>query len=60
MTVNLVTVGTIDEKHERISAPSPKNATWTTPKEIATAFLFLCSAEASAVNGARLPLDHKG
>jgi NAD(P)-dependent dehydrogenase (short-subunit alcohol dehydrogenase family) len=60
VTVNLVTVGTIDEKHERDSAPTPKNASWTTPEEIAAAFLFLCSDEAAAVNGARLPLDHKG
>ena len=60
VTANLVTVGTIDEKHERDSAPAPKNASWTTPEEIAAAFLFLCSDEAAAVNGARLPLDHKG
>ena len=60
VTANLVTVGTIDEKHERVSAPTSKNASWTTPEEIAAAFLFLCSDEAAAVNGARLPLDHKG
>jgi len=60
VTVNLVTVGTIDEKHERHSAPTPKNATWTTPEEIAAAFLYLSSDEAEAVNGVRLPLDHKG
>jgi NAD(P)-dependent dehydrogenase (short-subunit alcohol dehydrogenase family) len=60
VTVNLVTVGTIDEQHERDSAPTPKNATWTTPEEIAAAFLYLCSDEAGTINGARLPLDHKG
>ena len=60
MTVNLVTVGTIDEEHERDSAPTSKNATWTTPEEIAAAFLYLCSDEAGTINGARLPLDHKG
>jgi len=60
VTVNLVTVGTIDEQHERDSAPTPKNATWTTPEEIAGAFLYLCSDEAGTINGARLPLDHKG
>jgi NAD(P)-dependent dehydrogenase (short-subunit alcohol dehydrogenase family) len=60
VTVNLVTVGTIDEKHERDSAATPRNATWTEPEEIAAALLFLCSDEASALNGAHLPLDHKG
>jgi NAD(P)-dependent dehydrogenase (short-subunit alcohol dehydrogenase family) len=60
VTVNLVTVGTIDEKHERDSAATPKNATWTEPEEIAAALLFLCSDQASALNGAHLPLDHKG
>jgi NAD(P)-dependent dehydrogenase (short-subunit alcohol dehydrogenase family) len=60
VTVNQVTVGTIDEEHERDTAPAPRNATWTTPEEIAAAFLYLCSDEASAVNGTRLPLDHKG
>jgi NAD(P)-dependent dehydrogenase (short-subunit alcohol dehydrogenase family) len=60
VTANLVTVGTIDEKHERDSVPTPKNASWTTPEEIAAAFLFLCSDEAATINGARLPLDHKG
>jgi NAD(P)-dependent dehydrogenase (short-subunit alcohol dehydrogenase family) len=60
VTVNLVTVGTIDEQHQRDSAGTPKNATWTTPEEIAAAFLFLCSDEAGAINGARLPLDRHG
>jgi NAD(P)-dependent dehydrogenase (short-subunit alcohol dehydrogenase family) len=60
VTANLVIVGTIDEEHQRDTAPTPKNATWTTPEEIAAAFLYLCSDEAGTVNGARLPLDHKG
>jgi NAD(P)-dependent dehydrogenase (short-subunit alcohol dehydrogenase family) len=60
VTANLVTVGTIDEEHERDSRPTPKSATWTTPEEIAAAFLYLCSDEAGTVNSTRLPLDHKG
>ncbi len=60
VTVNLVTVGTIDEEHQRQSGPTPKNASWTTPEEIAGAMLYLCSDEAGAINGARLPLDRHG
>jgi NAD(P)-dependent dehydrogenase (short-subunit alcohol dehydrogenase family) len=60
VTVNLVTVGTIDEEHQRDVAATPKNATWTTPEEIAAALLYLCSDDAAAINGARLPLDRRG
>jgi NAD(P)-dependent dehydrogenase (short-subunit alcohol dehydrogenase family) len=60
VTVNLLTVGTIDEEHQRESAATPKNATWTEPEEIAAALLYLCSHEAGAINGARLPLDRRG
>ncbi len=59
VTANLVTVGTIDEEHQRDSAPTPKNATWTTPEEIAVAIAYLCSDEAGAISGARLALDRK-
>ena len=59
VTVNLVTVGTIDEAHQRDAAPTPKNATWTTPEEIAEAILYLCSEAAGTINGARLPLDRR-
>ncbi len=59
VTVNLVTVGTIDESHQRDAAPTPKNATWTTPEEIAEAILYLCSEAAGTINGARLPLDRR-
>jgi NAD(P)-dependent dehydrogenase (short-subunit alcohol dehydrogenase family) len=56
VTANLVMVKTIDEKHERESDPSPKNAGWTTPEEIAEAFAYLASPAAGAINGARIPL----
>jgi NAD(P)-dependent dehydrogenase (short-subunit alcohol dehydrogenase family) len=59
VTVNLVTVGTIDESHQRDAAPTQKNATWTTPEEIAEAILYLCSEGAATINGARLPLDRR-
>ena len=57
MTVNLVAMRAIDEKHERETAPSPKNASWTTPEEAAATILYLCSDAAAAINGARIPLD---
>lgn len=56
VTANVLLVRTIDVKHERIREPKPQNAAWTTPEEIASAVLFLCSDEANMVNGARIPL----
>jgi NAD(P)-dependent dehydrogenase (short-subunit alcohol dehydrogenase family) len=57
VTVNVVSLRKVDVDHERETAPSPKNAAWTTPEEIAATFLHLCSDEAAAINGARIPLD---
>jgi NAD(P)-dependent dehydrogenase (short-subunit alcohol dehydrogenase family) len=56
ITANILRVQTIDEEHQRDLDPSPKNAGWTTPEEIASAVAFLCSEEASMLNGARIPL----
>ena len=60
MTANVVIVRTIDTKHERETAPSPKNAAWTTPEELADTLAFLASPAAAAVNGARVTLDGRG
>jgi NAD(P)-dependent dehydrogenase (short-subunit alcohol dehydrogenase family) len=57
VTANLVVVKKIDADHAREQDPSPKNAAWTTPEEIAAAMRFLCTDEAAAINGARVPLD---
>lgn len=57
VTANLVVVRKIDADHERETAPSPKNAAWTTPEEIASVARFLCTDEAGAITGARIPLD---
>ena len=56
VTANILRVRSIDVEHKREREPSPKNASWTTPEEIAAALLYLCSDEANRVNGARIPL----
>jgi NAD(P)-dependent dehydrogenase (short-subunit alcohol dehydrogenase family) len=56
VTANVLRVRAIDLKHERESQPSARNASWTTPEEIAEAVLYLCSDAAGVINGARIPL----
>jgi len=56
VTANIITVKTIDVEHAREKDPTPKNATWTFPEEIAEAISYLVSNEASMINGTRLPL----
>jgi NAD(P)-dependent dehydrogenase (short-subunit alcohol dehydrogenase family) len=60
VTANLVLVRTIDAKHERDESPSPGNASWTTPEELADALFFLASPAAAAINGERISLDGRG
>jgi short-subunit dehydrogenase len=56
VTANLLLVKNIDIKREKISAPSKKNLSWTTPEEITESLLYMSSDEARTVNGARIPL----
>ncbi len=56
VTANVLRVRSIDVEHQREREPSLKNASWTTPEEIAAALLYLCSEEANRANGARIPL----
>jgi NAD(P)-dependent dehydrogenase (short-subunit alcohol dehydrogenase family) len=56
VTANVLRVRTIDVKHERDHDQTPKTASWTTPEEITSAILYLCSEEAGMLNGARIPL----
>lgn len=60
VTANVLAVRSIDARYEREASPTPRNAAWTTPEEIASVMLFLCSDAAAAVNGVRLPLDGRG
>ncbi len=56
VTANVILVRSIDVEHKRDREPTPDNASWTTPEEIAAAVMYLCSDEARTVNGARIPL----
>ena len=56
VTANTLVVRAIDVQHQRDRVPTPKNVSWTTPEEIASMILYLCSDEARMVNGARIPL----
>lgn len=56
VTANVLRVRSIDVQHERDHERTAKNASWTTPEEIAATILYLCSEEAGMVNGARIPL----
>jgi NAD(P)-dependent dehydrogenase (short-subunit alcohol dehydrogenase family) len=60
VTANVLVIKAIDTAHARESEPTPKNASWTTPEEIAATMRFLCSDEAGAINGARIALDGRG
>jgi NAD(P)-dependent dehydrogenase (short-subunit alcohol dehydrogenase family) len=57
VTANLLVVRTVDAMHEREAAPSARNATWTTPEEVADVLAFLASPAAAAINGQRIGLD---
>ncbi len=59
-TGNVVVVRSIRTAEERDAAEPEAAGSWTTPEEIGQAMLWLCSAEAAAVNGARVPLYGRG
>ena len=56
VTANLLLVTAVDAKREKVSAPAPGNAAWSTPEELSAAVLFLLSDAAATINGARLPM----
>jgi NAD(P)-dependent dehydrogenase (short-subunit alcohol dehydrogenase family) len=58
VTANLIVVDSIDTPEARGAAP--KKGRSTPAEEIAAALLYLCSDEAAAINGARLPLTGRG
>lgn len=56
VTANLLVVRAIDAQHRRDSERTAETAAWTTPEEIASAIVYLCSDAAGVVNGAHIPL----
>jgi NAD(P)-dependent dehydrogenase (short-subunit alcohol dehydrogenase family) len=56
VTANLLQAKAIDARREKISNPSPENASSTTPEELANGILFLLTEDAGTVNGAKIPL----
>ena len=56
VTANLLQAKTIDSKREKVSNPTPDNASWTTPEELAAGILYLLSEEAGTINGVKIPL----
>jgi NAD(P)-dependent dehydrogenase (short-subunit alcohol dehydrogenase family) len=56
VTANLLVVRTIDTQHRRDSERTDATAKWTTPEEVASAIVYLCSDAAGVVSGARIPL----
>lgn len=56
VTANILRVKTIDIAREKITTPRAENAFWSTPEEISSALLYLCTDPAATINGARIPL----
>ena len=55
-TANVIQVRTIDNARERLTAPSAKNARWTTPEEIASTIVWLSGPDTDQVTGTVIPL----
>jgi NAD(P)-dependent dehydrogenase (short-subunit alcohol dehydrogenase family) len=60
VTANIVLIRKLDAGHERETAPTASNASWVTPEEVTETMVFLASAAAAAVTGARIPLYGRG
>lgn len=54
--VNAVLPSVIDTPGNRAANPDADSSVWVTPEEIGAVIAFLCSAEASAVTGAAIPV----
>lgn len=55
VTANVVLIRALDTPAERAKQPN-KTTGWVKPEEVAATLLFLCSDEAGAITGARIPV----
>jgi NAD(P)-dependent dehydrogenase (short-subunit alcohol dehydrogenase family) len=55
ITANVVLIRALDTPAERAKQPDKKTG-WVTPEDVAATLLFLCSEEAGAITGARIPV----
>ncbi|MBI4673778.1 MAG: SDR family oxidoreductase [Chloroflexi bacterium] len=55
ITANVVLIRALDTLAERAKQPDKKTG-WVKPEEVAATLLFLCSDEAGAITGARIPV----
>jgi NAD(P)-dependent dehydrogenase (short-subunit alcohol dehydrogenase family) len=55
-TANVVVIKALETPEERARAAGAKSTGWVTPEEVASLLLYLCSDDAGALNGARLPV----
>lgn len=56
ITVNAVLPSTIDHPDNRAAMPRADPKAWVSPAELAAVIAFLCSAEASGITGAAIPV----
>ena len=56
ITANVVLPSTIDHPQNRVKMPKADPKTWVRPAEMAAIIVFLCSAEASGITGAAIPV----
>jgi NAD(P)-dependent dehydrogenase (short-subunit alcohol dehydrogenase family) len=56
VTANTILLSTVDTPSNRAAMPDANREKWVTPEQIAATVRFLCSDEASAINGASIPI----
>jgi len=59
INVNCILPGTIDTPQNRADMPNADFSSWVAPSQLADVVAFLASADASAVNGAAIPVFGK-